>query len=609
MLASVLIAAGCSTGNEFGAQPRFTADGGIEAGVDPLSRGKRHFANGNFGLAIEAFEEAREIAPGSINVMNALAVAYEEIGRPDLADSYFLEALDAEPDSAQTYNNWAMAQLSRGNAVKAQELLAEAARLTPGDEVVISNMARVATATALPAADQAVIMPLATGSLSAIAAELQQPNDWGPSIRAVAPHVHVLQTLRPGAVAATAQGDALPMVLYPQTAAVDILPMPDVTEMPPSPPAVPVVPVFAAMLDASDPNDAGIHPLLAGRLTSAVPVGSRYPDNGDLHGAQTLLAQAATDMPGEAPHFYERDGSPDGPEVAVRADPVLIRPFQDMPQDVELAAMTFLPIGPEPDDADSAAVRVVTAARTIELEPAVASRAEPIAIGVWSTPPVAASESMPEPLQVLPATASSPAATGTIVVPYEGQSAASAEADEAGLVVVPYGAQSAAVPSDPADHTQPAAPPVAKPDMPAAEAALPLDSAADAPVNTESEPEAVTPQAHDVGAVGPGVTALAAVPPLFTFADAIRVAVSPEPVRDSLSIHPDASTRMPLVIAVLAASEAMAPQSPDADTRSVEPSRSPLAAAGRTPTVAAMIAMWKTGETDDGHEDDLEAAR
>lgn len=176
-------------------------------------------------------------------------------------------------------------------------------------------------------------------------------------------------------------------------------------------------------------------------------------------------------------------------------------------------------------------------------------------------------------------------------------------------MVVPYGAQTAAVPSDSAEHTQPDAPPAAKPDMPAAEAALPLDSAADVPVNTEGEPEAVAPQAHDVGAIGPGVTALAAVPPLLTIADAIRVTVSPVAERDGLSIHPDASARMPLVVAVLAASEVMAPLSPDADTRSNEPSRSPLAAAGRTPTVVVTIAMWKTGETDDGHEDELDKAR
>jgi hypothetical protein len=224
---------------------------------------------------------------------------------------------------------------------------------------------------------------------------------------------------------------------------------------------------------------------------------------------------------------------------------------------------------------------------------------------------------MSEPLQVLPASATAPVATGTIIVPYEGQTNASAKADEAALVVVPYGTQTAVIPFDPIDQTQldpidqtqPIAPPAAKPDGLGADAALAIDSALGTRSDIGNDYETLAPKAFDIGAAGPGVTALAAVPPLLSIADALRAAVSPLSSSAIRSTHPDASARTPSVIAVLAASEAMAPKSSGADTHSHQPGRSPLAAAGRTPTVVATIAMHKTDEIHDGHASDLETAR
>jgi len=571
-LASVLVALGCGNDDGFGSQPRFTADGGIESGIDPLSQGKRHFANGNFGLAIEAFEEARLIAPASVNVLNALAIAYEEVGRSDLADSYFLEALDADPTSSQTYNNWAMAQLGRGNGVKAHELLAEAARLAPGDDVIIANIARVVNETALPSSDQAMAPALPGGALAALIAELEPADDrWGPSIQSVAPHVSVLNTLPPGQVAMPAS-DVRPVMLYPQSAAANILPLPDTTDAAPAPPAVPVVPVFVAVLGAPDASGGAGGPIAATAMTSAVPVHYSLPATT----AAGDSSDATLPTSGESPHFFAGDVLP-----PALPDPVVVRPFHDTLQDTELAAMRFLPTGPESDLIDGQLVTVSSNARIVGLEQAVAVRPEPMAIGTWSTAPVAAAaHTASVPLVVVPTTAPPAISTGTIVVPYEP------------LVVKPDRT------SAPATAELLSAPPV-KPELSGQAAALP-DAAPLAPIVPAGAASTTTVEA--MTAINPGFTALAAVPPL-AIAGALRNALMP--AADAAGVARfDATSRMP-VVARAAAIESVAPPAAMANTDG-RSATLPPAAAARVPTI---VAFALANQAEDEHVDDTETAR
>ncbi|MEX2298184.1 MAG: hypothetical protein WD715_12250 [Dongiaceae bacterium] len=591
VLASMLVAAGCGNDSEFGSQPRFTADGGIESGVDPLSRGKRHFSNGNFGLAIEAFEEARLIAPASVNVLNALAVAYEEVGRSDLADSYFLEALDLDPASSQTYNNWAMAQLGRGNGAKAEELLVEAARLAPGDGVVIANIARVANETALPSSDQAMAPAVPGGSLAAIIAELEPADDrWGPSIQSVAPHVSFLKTLAPGNVAAAASDGALPVVLYPQSAAANILPLPDAANMAPPPPAVPVVPVFTAVLGTLDANGGEGRPMAATAMTSAVPVHYSLQSMTDEEDV-TLLA--SSEPRHGSPHFFAGAGArSDGEGVSPPAlpDPAVVRPFHDTLQDTELAAMQFLPTGPEPNPLDGALVAVSSNARIVGLEATIAIRPEPMAIGTWSTvpvPPVVRTASVP--LVVVPFSAPPAVATGTIVVPYEP------------LTPAP------AAPSAPAMGALLPAP-APKPDLLGihATAALPAEAAPApiVPADPADPAPSLMPTAETGATTNPGFTALAAVPPL-AIADALRDAILPA-IDGIAAAKFEATSRIPIVVATAAASESVAPPAAIANT---DPRLTtlPRATAARISTVVAAFAL--TDQAEDEHADDNETVR
>jgi hypothetical protein len=600
MLASVLIAAGCSSNNEFGAQPYFSADGGIESGVDPLSRGKRHFANGNFGLAIEAFEEARHVAPGSVNVLNALAVAYEEVGRPDLADSYFLEALDRDPASAQTYNNWAMAQLSRGNGERAQALLAEAVRLAPADEVVHSNIARAEYAMTAPAADQAVSPALPAGSLTAVIAELQGTGgDWGPTIRTVAPHVHYLQTLPPGSTAAAAAEGILPVVLYPQMAAVDIMPPADQTDAAPAPPAMPLVPVYTASLGAPDATGDAVDRPLAGLRPSAVPVhalpraaSKADPAADSLADRGAGIALAVSDDRLESPHYYGGQ-DPDGNATALAStEPALVRPVHDTLQDLELAAMTFMPAGPESDAPAGTFLAVSPTARIVGLEPAVAVRPEPMTIETWSTAPVApALRSVAEPQIVVPADA--------------------APVSERGTIVTPYGQQSAeAPPSSPLSAAPALLPPSWKPELPAETVGSLPDEATPATPDPADTAAAPVRQAER-NAVLPGITVLAAVPPLVVIADAHRVAAT-MPAAMPVTNDPEpgfaATMRTPLVVAMLAAAKPVE-SLPAASDRPADIRVVPMAVAARITGIVMTAAMPEIDDAGKDHEEDGDAIR
>ncbi|MEX0808944.1 MAG: hypothetical protein WD044_09460 [Dongiaceae bacterium] len=572
-LASTLVAAGCGNDSEFGSQPRFTADGGIESGVDPLSQGKRHFANGNFGLAIEAFEEARLIAPASVNVLNALAVAYEEVGRLDLADSYFLEALDVDPASSQTYNNWAMAQLGRGNGAKAAELLVEAARLAPGDDVVIANIARVANETAVPSSDQAIAPTLPGGALAALIAELEPADDrWGPSIQSVAPHVSVLKTLPPGQVAAPGNDGTLPVVLYPQSAAANILPLPDTTDAAPPPPAVPVVPVFMAVLGAPDAGGGVDRPVAATSMRSAVPV--HYSLNAATSAGSMAPAtlMASVKQRGGSPHFFVAEVLP-----PALPDPAVVRPFHDTLEGTELAAMQFLPTGPRSDPLDGNLVAISSNARIVGLEAAVAVRPEPMPVGTWSTAPVApVAHPASVPLVVVPGSAPAAVATGMLVVPYEPG--------------VTLGTPAmAAVPSAPAR----------KADFPPQAAALP-DEASLAPIVPAASG---TSSASEITQASiPGFTALAAVPPL-AIADALRDAMMP--ATEMVAVADFEATSRMLVGVRAAAIESVAPPAAMANTDG-HSATLPPAAAARVPTI---VAFALANQAEDEHADDSETAR
>jgi tetratricopeptide (TPR) repeat protein len=585
-LTSVLVATACggSTMN-FSQDAQFSPDMGITDGGDPLMLGKRHFANRNFGLAIEEFEQARVLAPQSVNVLNALAVAYEEIGRSDIADSYFLEALDVDPSSAQTYNNWAMVHLGRGNKEKAAQLLAEAARLSPGDPMVAGNIARV---DATNQGDQTIQdADSATGSLTAVIAELQpNPEDWTPTIQPVAPHVSFLNTTPPGGALAAVDGDnEIPTVLYPQVAAADIAPMPDPSiEQAPPPPAVPVTPVVEFELDNPAAADAALIALAtaeAGR--TIVPVGASSAESADGGGRVIRPGGGAVVTVVEEPEAMLASLPAPLREQAIQPGAVIVSAEllpADLPQSVGVGSWARVDAPGISSAAEDAVGEIVTIA-SIPADAAVIRPGADPADAAPGAKLIGVGETV-EPTIVDPA---------RVIVPVPAWPAEVGSTDRPALApVAAEAAVAVAVLSEP-DTVE------IVPEAPVAVAVQSEPDAIDAAVDNDIKLAAFAPMSAgvDLRPMPAVLTASAEDEDAF-----LSVAAVLPPSNPVVPVVADASARVPVIVAVFAGPEPVAPETAVADNTGA--TSLPLASAARIPSVVAVLAMVEAG-TGDGSSD------
>lgn len=118
----------CGCANEMG-RTAFTELARADKGWMELSdyqRGKRYLQVHDYGLAIEAFSSDIRRNPNAVNSLNGLAIAYDRIGRTDVAEQYFAQALTLEPASRVTLNNLAYLHMAKGENQIAAELLARA---------------------------------------------------------------------------------------------------------------------------------------------------------------------------------------------------------------------------------------------------------------------------------------------------------------------------------------------------------------------------------------------------------------------------------------------------------------------------------------------------
>ncbi|MBF0335716.1 MAG: hypothetical protein HQL40_19095, partial [Alphaproteobacteria bacterium] len=117
VVAPLLAALGaCSSAPQADVRAVFAVDGArLETGLPPYESGKRHLAAGRSALAVEAFRMA-VAAERTPRTLNGLAAAWDQLGRFDLADALYGEALAMAPDDPQTLNNMGWSQLVRGEA-------------------------------------------------------------------------------------------------------------------------------------------------------------------------------------------------------------------------------------------------------------------------------------------------------------------------------------------------------------------------------------------------------------------------------------------------------------------------------------------------------------
>lgn len=126
-IAASFLLAGCSFGPRFEAALPQVRDVPVLANLSPaesLTQGRGFLAARQYGLAIELFKTASRDTALKADSLNGLAIAYDGIGRSDLAERYFQQALAARPNDARVRGNLARFYAASGQPEKRGALLA-----------------------------------------------------------------------------------------------------------------------------------------------------------------------------------------------------------------------------------------------------------------------------------------------------------------------------------------------------------------------------------------------------------------------------------------------------------------------------------------------------
>jgi Flp pilus assembly protein TadD len=107
---------------------------------EPARLGRDHFARANYALAQRYFRSAVEMTPNDGESWVGLAASYDQLGRFDLADRAYNQALKLKGPTVQVLNNRGFSYLLRGNAAEAERYFAQARSRDPNNAVVLNNL-------------------------------------------------------------------------------------------------------------------------------------------------------------------------------------------------------------------------------------------------------------------------------------------------------------------------------------------------------------------------------------------------------------------------------------------------------------------------------------
>lgn len=93
---------------------------------DNFLAGRAQLAVGHLGLALTHLRRADRERPGDVGILNAMGAAYDRMGRLDLAERTYAQALVLEPESPQTLNNYGYSLLLARRYDEAAAILAKA---------------------------------------------------------------------------------------------------------------------------------------------------------------------------------------------------------------------------------------------------------------------------------------------------------------------------------------------------------------------------------------------------------------------------------------------------------------------------------------------------
>lgn len=142
MIIAALALTSCSFGPRLQSALPMVRDVPVLAGLSSaqsLERARIFLASGQYGLAIELFKAASRDPSLEVDSLNGLAVAYDGIGRRDVAERYFQRALALRTDDQRTRRNLATFYAASRQSEKRRSLLAEGAGAPAGEPAEMSR--------------------------------------------------------------------------------------------------------------------------------------------------------------------------------------------------------------------------------------------------------------------------------------------------------------------------------------------------------------------------------------------------------------------------------------------------------------------------------------
>jgi Flp pilus assembly protein TadD len=107
---------------------------------EPLRLAVEHFDRGHFGIAARYFEDAVTKAPKDASAWIGLAASYDRIGRFDLADRAYKQAIKLVGENTEVLNNEGYSYMLRGRLVEARRKLLAAHEREPNNQVINNNL-------------------------------------------------------------------------------------------------------------------------------------------------------------------------------------------------------------------------------------------------------------------------------------------------------------------------------------------------------------------------------------------------------------------------------------------------------------------------------------
>jgi Flp pilus assembly protein TadD len=110
------------------------------ASDEPLRLGQEYFNRGVFAVSQKYFQAAVEKAPRDAAAWIGLAGSYDRMGRFDLADKAYREAIKLQGETTQILNNQGYSDMLRGQFSAAREKFQQAFEREPDNPTIANNI-------------------------------------------------------------------------------------------------------------------------------------------------------------------------------------------------------------------------------------------------------------------------------------------------------------------------------------------------------------------------------------------------------------------------------------------------------------------------------------